>query len=237
MIRLVLKWLAVQFGAGERVPYGVQQRHLGELYRADAKAQGQRVVLAGWEVADGCDTTQARWYSLELTRDDIPWAYARGDPFRSIASLELLATLLCVLVFEPRHGCATRGTLSLTASGDNRSNGFTLDRMSTTKFPLYLVLMEVAAQLRDRNLVLGVAWRPRDENEEADALTNGNFAAFNASRRVAVEWPSLRLLVLPRLVAAALELFAELQEAKRAQRQKASGPQPKRARLRERDPW
>jgi hypothetical protein len=69
----------------------------------------------------------------------------------------------------------TGSILSLTAGGDNMSNGFTLDRMSTTKFPLYLILMEVAAQIKMRNLVLGVAWRPRDEDEEADALTNGHF--------------------------------------------------------------
>ena len=88
-----------------------------------------------------------------------------GDPFRSIAALELLATLVCVLVFDPRESSLAGAHISLTASGDNQSNGFTLDRLSSTKYPLYLVLMELSEQLRARKLALSVAWRPRDENE------------------------------------------------------------------------
>ena len=33
----------------------------------------------------------------------------------------------------------------------------------------------MSEQLRSRNVVLSVVWRPRDENEEADALTNEQF--------------------------------------------------------------
>ncbi len=79
---------------------------------------------------------------MRLTREDVPWAYTRGDPFRSIASLELLATLVCVLVFGPTAQDLAGASIGLLASGDNPRNGFPLDRLSSTKDPLYLVLME-----------------------------------------------------------------------------------------------
>ena len=114
-----------------------------------------------------------------MTRDEVPWAYTRGDPFRSVASLELLATLVCVLAFEPAEPELSGAAIGLTAGGDNQSNGFTRDKLSSTKYPLYLVLMERSLQLRRRNLLLSVAWRPRDENVEADALTNEVFTGFS----------------------------------------------------------
>ena len=240
MVKLVLEWLAEQFEGRERVPYGVPITHTGERYRADAKAEGDKVVLGGWEVrGSGGHPGQARWYSLRLTRADIPWAYTRGDPFRSIAALELLATLVCVLVFEPREPTLAGGLISLTAAGDNQSNGFTLDRLASTKYPLYLVLMEVSEQLRSRNLLLSVAWRPRDENEEADALTNENFTGFDLSKRIDVKWEDLSFRVLPKLVRAAESLFEQLREARRLERPQATKDAAVRARkrLRERDPW
>ena len=217
--------------------------HLGELFRADAKAQGSRIVIGGWEVRGAGVPQHARWYSLELTKDDVPWAYARGDPFRSVAALELLATLVCLIVFSPARDAPAGCVVTLTAGGDNRSNGFSLDRMASTKFPLYPILMEIAEQQRCRNLVLSVAWRPRDENEEADALTNQAFQAFDPAKRIDIAWKDLRFFVLPDLVGRALQHFEDMRETRRSERKRASGEPPKasvkpaRACLRERDPW
>jgi hypothetical protein len=241
MVMFVLKWIAEQFERKERVHYGAPISHVGERYRADAKAEGDKIVLGGWELLGSADPKLARWYSVRLGRAEIPWAYTRGDPFRSIAALELLATLLCVAVFQPEASSLTGGTIALTAAGDNQSNGFTLDRLCSTKFPLYLVLMELSEQLRRRQILLNVSWRPRDENEEADALTNENFSAFSPDRRVAVEWADLDLMVLPRLTAMADEHFHMLSLAKRESRKRplrpASPAQPRGQRLRDRDPW
>ena len=160
--------------------------------------------------------------------------------FRSIAALELLATLVCVLVFNPTAAHTAGAQIALTASGDNQSNGFTLDRLSSTKYPLYLVLMELSEQLRLRNIALSVAWRPRDENEEADALTNECFGAFTAERRINIRWSDLSFLVLPRLAQAAEVHFAELRELKSSGKARPH-PAPRtgaaRATLREREPW
>ena len=141
----------------------------------------------------------ARWFSVTLDRATIPWAYARGDPFRAIASLELLGTLLCVLAFQPDAGQLASVHISFSASGDNKSNGYSLEKLSSTKYPLCLVLMELAHQLRKRRCLLDVAWRPREENEEADALTNWQYGAFDVAKRIPVVWEQLPLEVLPRL--------------------------------------
>ena len=50
-----------------------------------------------------------------------------------------------------------------------------MDKMTTTKFPLGAILMELAHQLSNRRAVLRAQWLPRLQNEEADALTNSDF--------------------------------------------------------------
>ena len=85
-------------------------------------------------------------------------------------SLELLASLLCILDFQPKQATTTGARISVTASGDNK--------LSSTKYSMYLVLMELSEQMRLRNMIFSIAWRPRDENEEADALTNEVFYKF-----------------------------------------------------------
>ena len=240
MVMWILRWIAEVFESRVRVGFGREVRHLGELYRADAKAEGDNIVIGGWELRGSEGTAGCRWFSLRLTKSEIPWAYTRGDPFRSIAALELLATLVCILVFGPSESHTTGAQIALTASGDNQSNGFTLDRLSSTKYPLYLVLMELSEQLRLRNVALSVAWRPRDENEEADALTNECFGAFTLERRIHLRWSDLSFLVLPRLATAAEEHFVHLHALKTSARR---GPPPapragvERAKLREREPW
>ena len=108
--------------------------------------------------------------------------------------------------------------------------------------------MELSEQLESRGLILNLAWRPRDENEQADALTNGHYGAFNTARRLPVVWSQVKWLVLPGLLEAAEMLFKETQ-AKRAKPSAAgpSGPaggasghhrkQGKEETLRVRDPW
>ena len=242
MILLVLKWISEAFGKTREIPFGVRRRQLGERYRADAKAEGDRIVLGGWEL-DGCESTaSARWFSVTLGPAEIPWAYTRGAPFRSIAALELMATLLCVLLFGAPGTGPGAGLIALSASTDNKGNGFVLNKLTSTKYPLYLVLMELSAQLEERGLLLHVVWRPRDENQEADALTNETFGAFDESRRVEVEWSKLPFRVLPRLLAAAEALQSELMERKkrRPPGMGEAGPSKgtaRKERLREREPW
>ena len=73
---------------------------LGEAFRADAKAEGQSVVVGGWESRGGVQPRRARWFAVTLTRANAAWAFSKGEPFRTIASLELFGTLLCVMIFS-----------------------------------------------------------------------------------------------------------------------------------------
>ena len=186
--------------------------HLGTVFRADAKAEGTNVVLGGWECRNGCPTHAARWYQLRLTRATAPWAFARGEPFRAIAALELFASLVAFMVFAPEGGEGERGTVALTGLTDNLGNVSALSRLMSSKFPLVLILAEFAAQLRHRRAELDLQWLPREQNEAADALTNGRLEAFDRDREVKVDVSSLPFLVLPDMIRVADALYEDVRK-------------------------
>ena len=101
-------------------------------------------------------------------------------------------------------------TLSLSCGTDNRGNSYLLDRMLTTKYPLGVILMELAHQMRRRRLVLRAHWLPRDQNEEADALTNFDYSHFDMGKRIEVDLDKLDFKVLPDLFACGESFHAEL---------------------------
>ena len=64
----------------------------GELFRADASARKDEVVLGGWQLAAGEDTMQAPWVAIRLSRAAAPWTFEKaGEPHRVVAALELMA--------------------------------------------------------------------------------------------------------------------------------------------------
>ena len=182
----------------------------------DAKAEGQTVVIGGWKSQGGCKTKDAAWFSLELTRKTAPWAFERGEPYRTIASLELMGTLVGLMVLVPPGTPKgdTSAVVSLSVGTDNQGNSHLLDRMLTTKYPLGVVLMELAHQMRIRRLVLRAHWLPRMENEEADALTNFDFRHFSPEKRVKVDLADLNFAVLNDLFKAGSEYISRLEEEK-----------------------
>ena len=63
----------------------------------------------------------------------------------------------------------------------------------STKPPLSAVVMELSEQLEARGSWLKLAWVPRQQNEEADALSNEQFDGFDMDKRIHlspkdVEW-------------------------------------------------
>ena len=65
----------------------------------DAKAEDGRAWIGVFlELVPGC---QGPWFSLEVTKDWAAWAFAKGDPNKVIAALELLATLVGVRLWVP----------------------------------------------------------------------------------------------------------------------------------------
>ena len=77
-IRLALEffadWLRREPMQSLRDPPGVA----GEVFRVDAMASELGIRIGGWETFQSTDPKKARWFSLELTRQNCPWLYVKG---------------------------------------------------------------------------------------------------------------------------------------------------------------
>ena len=119
--------------------------------------------------------------------------------------------------------------------------------MMTGKFPSVVVLTEFAAQLRRRNAELGLQWVPRDQNEEADALTNGHFNQFDPKLRMEINIADFKWLIMDKMLKVAEDVYQEVKSRREARRvTAAAAPVPAavgesrrrpQERLRARDPW
>ena len=73
-----------------------------ERFRTDAKVEGDLVTVGGYQTFNGrgeeIPKMEAKWFYLKLDRLSAPWAFARGEPFRAIAALELLGALLGLML-------------------------------------------------------------------------------------------------------------------------------------------
>ena len=217
----------------ERIP-----QEEGDFFRVDARAGKDCVVVGGWESMGGCCTQEARWFSVRLNRRNAPWAFVKWEPFRVIASLELVAVLVAVMTFgQGGRWCHRRGQLWLPAITDNLGNSYVLEKFMASTFPMSVVLMELSAQLGRMDMHLQLGWVPRDQNREADALTNECFADFNPAHRVEVQFDKLPFIVLDSLMSAAQELDADVKLAKTSKEAKVPLPNAKRQKLRWTEPW
>jgi len=249
MLRLILGYLAKELKEARTSNCRLHGHHAGEVFRLDAKAEGEKVSVGGWLTKGGLKAKEAPWFAVELTRSNAPWAFARGDAFRVIASLELLGALVGIMVLMPIRTAAPpefRGEVPLSCGTDNRGNSFLLDKMLTTKYPLGLVLMELSHQMRRRSAILRATWLPRLQNEEADALTNLDFRHFDLKKRIQVDVKKLDFHLLNDLLDVGDAYVKELQTQQDARKaEEISGGRTGRKRkrlaggqsLRERDPW
>ena len=139
---------------------------------------------------------------------------------RTIAFLELLGALvgLMVLVPEAFSPAEATETVTLTCGTDSQGNSHLLDKLLTTKYPLGVILMEVACQASRRRASLRARWIPRLENEEADALTNGEFHHFRAEHRIPADPQKLEFIVLNELFAEGEKYVKELEELRACER-------------------
>ena len=70
---------------------------------------------------------------------------------------------------------------------DNRGNVYVVAKLMTAKCPLCAILLELAGQLEARQSWLKLEWPPRQQNEEADALTNKNFDQLDPALRIPLD--------------------------------------------------
>ena len=71
----------------------------------------------------------------------------RGEPYRAISALELLATAVALALFGPRVGprrCA-EGLVEVTGFTDSQVSSYVVNKGLSTSSPLCLAAMEVAA--------------------------------------------------------------------------------------------
>ena len=113
MLRIIAKFLIMQIKTSgfTRECWDSTGLVEEECFRADAKAEGEDVGIGGWECRGNKAPSEARWFSIKVTRQNFPWVFARGEPFRLIASLELLGTLLCWMVFGGSDSCPLPGMI------------------------------------------------------------------------------------------------------------------------------
>ena len=109
--------------------------------------------------------------------------------------------------------------MAMTGMTDNAGNQFALARLMSSKFPLIIILTELAAQMRERRLELALEWIPRGQNEEADALTNDRLDAFDATKEVRITLEELPWIVLPTMLKIADHLYAAVRERRAGPRE------------------
>ena len=136
----------------------------------------------------------------------------------------------------------SRTVMSLSASTDNLGNTCVLQHFMSCKYPLSIVVMELAMQLKKCNLELDLGWAPRDQNTEADALTNNEFSGFLPEKRIEKNFEDIQFEVLDKLIEKAGELDKDIKLAKSSKEMKGDRPEEtlrkrKRGQTRWEDPW
>ena len=154
MVRVLCGWLADRLESGGRLqkPEPLLEGAAPLSFFTDAKAEAGRAWIGGFlELVDGC---QGPWFSLEVVDSWAPWAFAKGDPGKVIAALELLATLVGVRLWVPDGDAKKTSRVAIRGYTDNQSNESLLKKAMTTKFPSTLILMELAEELSAKNCEL-----------------------------------------------------------------------------------
>lgn len=199
LVALVCLYIRNKLAAGlRRYPCGITEKPLGELFRTDAKCEDGRVVLGGWSLSKGQNTRDSRWFSVELTPEQVPWLFKPPNQSSSWASTaaELLAALVALKVFEiekalDKDRCFH--VLRCTGGVDNKAIDALTSKKLSTKLPVMIVLIEYLNHCEEVGLRCQLDWRPRETNIPADDLTNGRFEKFDSSNRIQVQWSDLSL--------------------------------------------
>ena len=75
MLLLIMRHLEGQLRASCVAHCREKAKDLGEMFRLDAKAEGDAVAIGGWRTTGGARTRDAPWFALELTSRTAPWAF------------------------------------------------------------------------------------------------------------------------------------------------------------------
>ena len=219
MLRTILRWLSQRFRTGDRLPapptLPLASGEGGLSFFSDAKAESGSAWVGGY-LWDGHSALQ--WYALEVLESWAPWAFIKKDFKRTVASLELLGTLICVKLWGERMRRHGRGRGHLAGGTDNQGNSYAVSKLMSTRFPLPLLLMELSETLRRGDQVLDLSWVPRERNQWADDLTNQKFDHFDQRRRLSINGSQIDWIVLGDLLNSASAFHTEMVQAKEDKR-------------------
>ena len=217
-VQLLLFWIKrrmeLEGGRLQRVCDEPANSTSADWFRTDARVAENRAYVGGWECRDAAgnaiDTKSAKWFAAEITQDLAPWVWAKkGDAQRVIAALELLGTILAIILFDPERKSGGLRNCSITGSTDNRGNSYIIKRMLSTKWPIMPLLIELSEQLRVRGVELHLRWLPRDDNTEADALSNLDFKDFTEERRIDFTLEKFPWIVFTELIEVTGKMYVE----------------------------
>jgi hypothetical protein len=148
------------------------------------------------------------------------------------------------MLFVEKQTLKSNTHLVFTGVTDNQGNAALIPKAMSSKFPLYVILLELAEQLHARSINLDLRWQSRVENQAADDLSNGIFRDFDSALRIDTSLSDLGWLILPKLYEEAVSLEHKIKERKVLLRSAATnvtanskGKKRKLPGLRETDPW
>ena len=102
----------------------------------------------------------------------------------------------------------------LSGQTDMLGNVSVLARLMSSKFPLVVIMTELTERLKQWDLDMNLDWIPRNQNEEADGLTNGIVNSFAAELEIKVDLKKMGLHTLDRMLKVADELYKDVQNEK-----------------------
>ncbi len=240
-LRLLSRYLAERIGLRRIYPSAIKRPLHRDAFRVDAHAEGQLIGIGGWlpcrDSQGELQTGLSPWFAFQLDAVAAPWAYTRGEPYRSIAALEAVGVLVALLAFKEHLTTGSDAVYTVRGLTDNRGNRSTISRLQSSKFPLCAILMELAAQSEALGVRLALDWVPRDWNQEADSLSNGVTDGFDPTRRIHIDWARVPWLVLDWAMSAGSNGLKSTNTCSTngAQRPQSTGGS--KATFRTREPW
>ena len=213
MVCIALTFLRSELKKGSRLESVLQAwPDPRQAFRTDAKCETGRVVIAGWSLQKGTCTKDSDWFALEILPAQAPWLFkSDGTSQWASTSAELLASYAALQVFGHLNFEDRRDHLRLVvnAGTDNRSTPSIQQKGLSNKWPVQAVHMQMVSRLHSCHKICRLQWRPREENVEADDLTNFRFEKFTAANRLHLEFSELDFSLLDMLVMARDSFEAE----------------------------
>ena len=115
--------------------------------------------------------SETRWFSFRIGKSDLPNFFKGDTAKRTVAAWELLATILALHLFSAPPDGRERNAISFIGGAtDNQGNPYAVNRLMSTKYPLNVLVMQLAVSLEESQTWLDLQWVPREENALAEKL-------------------------------------------------------------------